>query len=70
VPQETIETEEPLEGVERLWLVIRSSESTKDEPLRQALVERYGSDSLILEEAFYGVTVYLFDLDTEENNSE
>jgi 4-amino-4-deoxy-L-arabinose transferase-like glycosyltransferase len=70
VRQEAIENDEPFEGVERLWLVIRSSESTKDEPLRQALVERYGSNSLMLEEDFYGVTVYLFDLNTEENDSE
>jgi len=70
VPQEAIENEEPIVGVERLWLVINSSESSKDESISQALVEQYGSDSLILEEAFYGVTVYLFDMNTEENNSE
>ena len=68
--QDIIENEETLEGLGRLWLVIRSSESTEDEPLRQALVERHGSNSLALEEDFYGITVYLFDLNTEENNSE
>jgi hypothetical protein len=70
VPLEVIENEEPLEGMERLWLVISSSESSKDEPLRQALVERYESNSLILEEDFYGVTVSLFDLNINENDSE
>ena len=70
MPREVIEIEEPIVSVERLWLVTGSSESTKDEPLKQALVEQYGSSSLILEEDFYGVTVYLFDLNAGENKSE
>jgi len=69
VPQEAVEDAELLEGVERLWLVVRSFESTKDESLSQALVERYGRNSLILKENFYGITVYLFDTNAEDNNT-
>jgi len=63
-----IENEEPIIGIDRLWLVIRSYESTENNPLKNKLLARYGSDSLILQKEFVHVAVYLFDL-TPQNTA-
>ncbi len=63
-----IENEEPIIGIDRLWLVIRSYESTENNPLKNKLLARYGSDALILQKEFVHVAVYLFDL-TPQNTA-
>jgi len=46
-------------GKERLWLVLSHA---KEAHIRSYLKERYGSDSIIAQQNFKGIKVYLFDL--------
>lgn len=57
-----IENEEPIIGKERLWLILRNWEPTEVAPITNKLLARYGSDSLILEEKFIHIIVFLFDI--------
>ena len=66
LPVEAIEKGEPITGIQRLWLVIRGSDSTEDATPKSALVELYSNDSLQLEMQFLHVTVYLYDPDNEQ----
>ena len=64
IPSDAIKNEEPIIGKDRLWLIYTTYESTKDASLnmKSILFARYGSDSLILQEEFQWIAVYLFDI--------
>lgn len=69
IASEVIEDEESLLGKERLWLVLPGYESNEDTSIKQELLDRYGSDSLMLQKEFSNVTVYLFDIEAENGQT-
>jgi uncharacterized membrane protein len=47
------------DGKERLWLIMLQYENTVDAPIKGFLLTRYGSDSVVRQEDFQSITVYL-----------
>jgi uncharacterized membrane protein len=62
ISSEAIENGEPLTSKERLWLVLSDYESPEAASIKDDLVARYGSDSLIMQKEFFHVAVYLFSI--------
>ena len=51
-----------VKGKERLWLVLTTYEQTRNAPIKAYLLARYGSDSVVSQEEFVHIVVYLFDI--------
>ena len=51
-----------IDGKERLWLIMMQYSTTIDAPIKGFLLARYGNESLVIQEDFKYISVYLFHL--------
>lgn len=60
--RDVVGIDESTEGKERVWLVFESWGIEEDAPVLDDIIADYGAESMILEQEFTGVTVFLFEL--------